>query len=497
MSRSDPNPNDEREYADYDPRDPHDREDEHHALLPSTTQELKESPATRPQSRQCCKYKHPLKPYLVPLASFLAGGSAVLLVQLLQANYLFPFHRSTTTSHAYTPRPDFLTAPDGQAEFAPPYVGSKEIHNYPPTSPTNNFPSLFPTEVGYPGPTGTGAEPALVQTAPMYPKQSGAPLLVPPRPYSKDKADAEGEVGGSNFDMFKSWGNLSPWYSVDHGSFGVSSGPETPAGCVVDGVHLLYRHGARYPTEYAAFASPAGFAAKLHKANQGKKGKLKAKGDLAFLNTWTYKLGHNVLTPFGRQQLFDLGVSMRLKYGFLLESFTDPESHIAPRLPIIRTESQDRMLASATNFALGFFGWPLDGKVLMEVTVEEQGVNNTLAPYKTCTNDSTKGDRGRWYLRKWAEVYLKDAHKRLGALLEGVKLEYEDVYVMQLLCAYEVCPSQTPMTCSFIRFLHRRSPLATPPSAAFSLNPSGKASSTPSTSTSTTATGLVRRLRAL
>ena len=284
-----------------------------------------------------------------------------------------------------------------------------------------------------------GAEPALVQTAPVYPKQSGAPLLVPPWPKSEDKASDEGEVG-DEFDMLKSWGNLSPWYSVDHGSFGVSGGPETPAGCVVDGVHLLYRHGARYPTEYAAFASPVGFAAKLHKANQGKKGKLRAKGDLAFLNTWTYKLGHNVLTPFGRQQLFDLGVGMRLKYGFLLESFTDPESQIAPRLPIIRTESQDRMLASATNFALGFFGWPLDGKVLMEVTVEEKGVNNTLAPYKTCTNDSMKGDRGRWYLRKWVEVYLKAAHKRLGASLEGTELSYEDVYVMQLLCAYEVCP---------------------------------------------------------
>ena len=438
MSRS--GPDDERGYADYDPLD---REDEHHSLLPSTTQELKESPAPQPEHRQSCKYKNTLKPYLVPLFSFLAGGSAVLLVQLLQANYFFPFHRSATTSHAYNPRPDLIVA-NGEGEFAPPYIGSKVIHNYPPTSPTNNFPLLFPTEVGYPGPTGTGAEPALVQTAPVYPKQSGAPLLVPPRPHSKDKTDDEGEVGGDNFDMLRSWGNLSPWYSVDHGSFGVSGGPETPAGCVVDGVHLLYRHGARYPTEYTAFASPAEFAAKLHKANHGKKGKLKAKGDLTFLNTWTYKLGHNVLTPFGRQQLFDLGVSMRLKYGFLLEPFTDPESHIAPRLPIVRTESQDRMLASATNFALGFFGWPLDGKVLMEVTVEEKGVNNTLAPYKTCPNDSMKGDRGRWYLRKWVEVYLKDAHKRLGTLLEGAKLEYEDVYVMQLLCAYEVCPYPFP-----------------------------------------------------
>ena len=136
-------------------------------MLPSRIQQLKVSPAPQPQHCQCCKYRRPLKPYLVPLVSFRGGGSAVLLVQLLQANYPFPFHRSTTTSHAYNPRPDFLTAAEGEGKFAPPYIGSNLIHNYP--SPTNHFPSLFPTEVGYPGLTGTGAEPALVQTAPVYP----------------------------------------------------------------------------------------------------------------------------------------------------------------------------------------------------------------------------------------------------------------------------------------------------------------------------------------
>ena len=64
-------------------------------------------------------------------------------------------------------------------------------------------------------------------------------------------------------------------------------------------------------------------------------------------------------------------------------------------------------------------------------------MNNTLAPYKTCTNDSTKGDRGVWYVRRWMESYLKDARERLGGLLDGMKLDYEDVYIMQLLCAYE------------------------------------------------------------
>jgi len=61
------------------------------------------------------------------------------------------------------------------------------------------------------------------------------------------------------------------------------------------------------------------------------------------------------------------------------------------------------MLASAMNFAIGFFGYPFDGQYQQSITVEADGVrssnvnfvvqpftflpyqfNNTLAPYKTC-----------------------------------------------------------------------------------------------------------------
>jgi hypothetical protein len=59
------------------------------------------------------------------------------------------------------------------------------------------------------------------------------------------------------------------------------------------------------------------------------------------------------------------------------------------------------MLASALNFAIGFFGYPFKGKYQESITIEAAGVraslrpvpkygltfpsqfNNTLAPYKT------------------------------------------------------------------------------------------------------------------
>ena len=129
--------------------------------------------------------------------------------------------------------------------LAPPYAGSTEVHPFPPATPTNAFPSLFPTGLGYAGYTATGAEPALVATAPAYPVHTGAPQLV----VSSSLEGAKGlSTGNAKYDIFKKWGNLSPWYTVDRTAFGLDTGPDAPAGCRITGLHFLHRHGARYPT---------------------------------------------------------------------------------------------------------------------------------------------------------------------------------------------------------------------------------------------------------
>ena len=127
---------------------------------------------------------------------------------------------------------------------------------------------------------------------------------------------------------------------------------------------------------------------------------------------------------------------MRMKYGYLLQNFTDTNT-----LPVFRTESQDRMLSSALNFALGFFGPSLEGQYQQLITIEAHGYNNTLAPSKTCPNgrDHSKGERATPFVREWTEVYLKQALARLQPQVTGVELTIEHVYSMQQLCAYEVC----------------------------------------------------------
>ncbi|CCM02907.1 uncharacterized protein FIBRA_05021 [Fibroporia radiculosa] len=393
---------DREEYKQHNAPDP-----ESEALLPTSQQKIQDPAQSRCTSR--CSVFTSRHAWQMSLA-FLSGIMACAFLQLLigSRHWLFSGQDADTLNVNI---------------LAPPYVGSTEVHHFPPATPTNYFPSLFPTHVGHAGPTPTGAEPGLIATAPAYPIHSGAAHLVSPS-FTQQGANK------SDFNLFTHWGNLSPWFSVGKGAFGLDSSPEAPDTCRVTGLHLLHRHGARYPTEWASYGGPAKLASRLNEAASW----WTASGGLTFLNDWTYKLGEEILTPFGRQQLFDLGVSMRMKYGFLLKNFTETNT-----IPVFRTESQDRMLASALNFAIGFFGYPFEGQYEQSITIEDPGYNNTLAPYKTCPNAAfpSKSDRAFPYLQQWTSIYLRDALARLAPQLQGYNLTIEDVYTFQQLCAYE------------------------------------------------------------
>jgi len=165
-----------------------------------------------------------------------------------------------------------------EVEVAPPYVGSTEVHQFPPAEPTNKFPGLFPSNVGYGGATRTGAEPAIVATAPTWPMHTGAPHLVVPSRLEKShgahhigneqkmEEDESAHDAGTEsrhkhgkkrkqrkFNILEKWGNLSPWFSIERGGFGLDSSVRAPDNCRVTGLHFLHRHGARYPTEWGEF----------------------------------------------------------------------------------------------------------------------------------------------------------------------------------------------------------------------------------------------------
>ncbi|KAI2618617.1 phosphoglycerate mutase-like protein [Hypomontagnella submonticulosa] len=310
---------------------------------------------------------------------------------------------------------------------AAPHAGSATSDLFPPTG-TSVDSALFPpeSEVGFPGPTPTGAEPAAINTAVAYPDNRGPSNqfpLVAPQPHGQSAT-------ADKFDITKYWGNLSPWYSLSSADYGLpDTSPLAPPGCSVTQVHLLYRHGARYPTTGAA---PAQFASKI--ANATKDG-LQVRGDLAFLADWTYKLGGELLTPFGRSQEFLLGIQHRQLYGHLLNNFTE-----AGTIPVFRTESQDRMVKTAHNFAAGFFGVPeyLD-QVSIEILVETPGVNNSGAPYEICTNSNvpSRGSIGSTMASRFANDAFNATLARLNSQISGVEFTPTDAIAMLQLCSYE------------------------------------------------------------
>lgn len=203
-----------------------------------------------------------------------------------------------------------------------------------------------------------------------------------------------------------------------------------PEGCTINQMLLLYRHGARYPT---SGAGPSTFAQKVHNATVAG---FNVTGDLTFLADWTYKLGAELLTPFGRSQNFQLGVEYRQLYGELLNNFTEQDA-----LPVFRTQSQDRMVKTAENFAAGFFGVPeYLNQVNIEILVENSTVNNSGAPYEVCPNSNiaTRGSVGSALAAKFANNAFNATLARLNAQVSGaLNFTATDAIEMLQLCSYE------------------------------------------------------------
>ena len=161
-------------------------------------------------------------------------------------------------------------------------------------------------------------------------------------------------------------------------------------------------------------------------------GKANYTGQLSFLNNWTYKLGAEILTPVGKQELFDSGVLHQYQYGHL---YPNNGSKI-----IARSTTQSRMTESAEYFLAGFFGLGWVQNATLELIIEATtGVwNNTLAGYYNCNNSNANVNTGGTNAtNQWASVYLANATARLSAMAPGFNWTVTDSYNAQSLCAYE------------------------------------------------------------
>ncbi|KAI1000117.1 hypothetical protein K3495_g8081 [Podosphaera aphanis] len=300
-------------------------------------------------------------------------------------------------------------APSNQVGF------SSKLSDDSPTT-TTKVPQYFQTSPElWAGPTSTGSAPFLAETNPI----SFAPTVtyVPNSPLET----AIPIIGApQNQSIFQLMGHLSPYFPNPDG-FGVHEYP-LPSGAKITQVHVLSRHGSRYPT-----TGDQTFLLGQKLAN--KSDDFDATGDLSFLKDWEYKLGENILVPRGRQELFNNGILHYYQYAQLY----NPNSKI-----IARTTTQDRMLKSAENFMAGFFGLEWTQNVTIEVIIEERGFNNSLAGYHRCDNSrKPQNSGGKNASNEWIQTYLHEANQRFQSMLHGIDWDVMDTYAAQTLCPYE------------------------------------------------------------
>lgn len=237
----------------------------------------------------------------------------------------------------------------------------------------------------------------------------------------------------SPWNLFYHLGGNGPWIPkrTDDGS----AADPLPDACVVDQVHMMSRHGERYPTKNAGTRH-------LQLLDRLKTPGTKLTGALEFLNEWTYFTSpedpsFEDLTrdgPYaGTKQAEDTGRKLRARYGHL---------DLARRVRFWSCSSK-RDVETARCFADGFFGPDWEGKAAdLEIIPEEADRGgDTLTPGDTClkyVEDLEEGhDKGYGKLEEWQKHFTRPIAERLSSDAAGLSLSHLDIYSMMEMCGFE------------------------------------------------------------
>ncbi|KAM3453194.1 hypothetical protein MY3296_003957 [Beauveria thailandica] len=254
-----------------------------------------------------------------------------------------------------------------------------------------------------------------------------------------------------------SWGELSAYADNKEDAFGVGY-VGLPDGCQVESVSTLQRHAERFPDSIDNVTTGR-FAQKLADFQDAHKGK-EFTGPLKFLNSYHYIVNNTgLLTGIGASTEFGRGVAFWNNYGrTLFDAETSQIQYSSlfgngterPKMTV-RTTSQSRIQNSQINWSLGFFGPSYNSTPEPDllhwqapfgtVIIPEGGTeNNTLASYDSCTNSNNKdnGDVAAVKQERYKKIYTRAAIKRFESYApSGFKFTHDDIYGMQMTCAYE------------------------------------------------------------
>ncbi|KAJ5892994.1 hypothetical protein N7504_009685 [Penicillium tannophilum] len=223
------------------------------------------------------------------------------------------------------------------------------------------------------------------------------------------------------YNILKYMSSLAPY--SDRKAYGVDR--NTPDGCEIDQAFMIMRHGERYP-DYSGFGDLY-----VETLNQMRANVTNFKGDLAFMNEWTYYVSDSNLYsqestsgPYaGLLDAFSRGSEYRARYGHLWDG-----QSVVP----IFTSGYERVIETARYFGQGFFGYNYSTSAAINIIPEAatQGANS-LTP--TCAAGVL--EEYSCYEDRFYSTFppLEVAAARLNKQNPGLELTAKDVnYLMQM-----------------------------------------------------------------
>ncbi|KAF2157064.1 phosphoglycerate mutase-like protein [Myriangium duriaei CBS 260.36] len=232
-------------------------------------------------------------------------------------------------------------------------------------------------------------------------------------------------------------GGNSPW--IPKTTNIIASAALPPPGCHVEQVHMLSRHGERYPTLKAGIRMLELYHRLSNTATN-------FTGPLSFLNTYNFFMPDpatrlETLVPVGPYagtlQSFSTGTKFRTRYETLIASA------LARNQTRLWASGSPRVAETARYFAAGLYGLDWSSKATLQVIPETPDLGaDTLTPGDTCPlyrSDTTAGhDAGYARLAEWQAVYLPPIAARLSALAPDLVFSEAEVYTMQEMCGFEL-----------------------------------------------------------
>lgn len=260
-----------------------------------------------------------------------------------------------------------------------------------------------------------------------------------------------------DFDPYKHLGHLSPFFEPPNTPTSLKSG--TPPSCTATSrAFLIHRHGSRNPhaDELAVIQGLADYIKNNSALFSNPQADVPFAWSFLARGSWNNTLGTDDLTAPGRQQLFDHGVALRLRYPDLYvepdDESDDADSDAGDALAVAGDE--DRVVESAEWFLAGYYGRAAAGNgtgngngsgnrktsspPALKVIPEDAHTPSWITPHSTCS--AWDEQYGGNLTERWGAVYLPPIAARINDLLgrawPGVRFSPAHVHAMFWACAY-------------------------------------------------------------